>query len=90
MSKKHILALAYCKELHWILAAGAEGVIKVISLARPTAGEGTESLPTALHGHTDKITALLVLKHFVAVSAGHDRQIRFWDLHTMVRVPGLL
>ena len=89
VSKKNVLALAYCKELNWILAAGAEGVIKVISLARPQVRDETDPLPTALHGHTDKITALVVLKNYVAASGGHDRQIRFWDLHTMVRCSGI-
>lgn len=85
MSKNNVLALAYCKELNWILAAGVEGEIKVISLARPQNREGMDPLPTVLYGHTQKITALVVLKNYVAASAGHDRQIRFWDLHTMVR-----
>jgi WD40 repeat protein len=84
VSKQQVLALAYCKELHWILAAGAEGVIKVISLAHPRNTEGMKRLPTALYGHTDKITALVVLKNYVCVSASHDRCLRFWDLHTMV------
>ena len=82
---KNVLALAYCKELNWVLAAGVEGVIKVISLARPQNRDEVEPLPTELNGHTDKVTALVVLKNYVAASGGHDRQIRFWDLHTMVR-----
>lgn len=84
LSTKNILALAYCQELNWLLAAGVEGFIKVISLERKQDQEGVDPLPTVLYGHTDKISALAVLKDYVAVSAGHDRQIRFWDLHTMV------
>lgn len=83
---KNVLALAYCKELNWVLAAGVEGVIKVISLARPQNRDEVEPLPTELNGHTDKVTALVVLKNYVAASGGHDRQIRFWDLHTMTEI----
>jgi WD40 repeat protein len=89
VSEKNILALAYCQELNWVLAAGSQGFIRIISLERiKHHEEGTEPLPTVLYGHTDAISALAVLKNYVAVSGGHDRQIRFWDLHTMVCIPG--
>jgi WD40 repeat protein len=80
---RNVLALAYCKELNAIAAAGSGAFIKIVPLDRAQRMSGDVPLADTLHGHTQPITALAVLKDYVLVSAGHDRDIRFWDLHTM-------
>lgn len=81
----HIFALAYCEELNMVLAAGASGFIKAIPLQAGLA-DGSDARPDCLYGHTQQVSALAVLKNFVLASAGHDQEIRFWDLHTMQEI----
>lgn len=81
----HVFALAYCAELNVVLAAGAGGFIKAIPMEAGPA-DGAEARPYYLCGHTQQVAALAVLKNFVLASAGHDQEIRFWDLHTMQEI----
>lgn len=86
VDSSHVFALAYCEELNIVLAAGAGGFIKVIALEAGRSGGAQEARPDCLYGHTQQVAALAVLKNFVLASAGHDQEIRFWDLHTMQEI----
>jgi WD40 repeat protein len=83
-----VSSLAYSHEMEALAAGGSGGAIKVIRL-RPAAravSKGTAALPDVLEGHAGRVTALAMLGNFVVASGGADRQIRFWDLHTMKEI----
>lgn len=86
MDGKHVFALAYCEELNIVLAAGAGGFIKAITLETRSPSDTQGIRPDCLYGHAQQVTALAMLKNFVLASAGHDQDIRFWDLHTMQEI----
>lgn len=68
-----------------VLAAGAAGFIKAIRMEASHAFS-TDTRPDCLCGHTQQVSALVVMKNYVLASAGHDQEIRFWDLHTMQEI----
>jgi WD40 repeat protein len=80
----NVLALAYCEELNIVLAAGMGGFISAIHLDQGQ--QSSASGQGELRGHSERITSLAILKHCVVASASYDRQIRFWDLHTLKEI----
>eukprot|EP00892_Ulva_mutabilis_P011728 jgi/Ulvmu1/8928/UM005_0019.1 len=86
VDSSHVFALAYCEEPNIVLAAGLGGFIKAIPLEARRPGGSQAGQPDCLYGHTQQVAALAVLKNYVLASAGHDQEIRFWDLHTMQEI----
>jgi WD40 repeat protein len=85
VDSKNILALAYLPELNALAAAGASAAIHIVPLDRTRrfASAADAPLPDTLTGHSQAVTALVLLPDYVLLSAAFDCEMRFWDLHTM-------
>jgi len=90
-----IMCMDYSIELDAVITGGVESEIKVWYLGeRQEAYELAEDeiLETnVLFGHDEgtKVAGLRCLCDLLLVSVGHDKSIRFWDLHTKLEITSI-
>lgn len=88
----NVLSLVFCRELNVVAAGSASGRIALLPLDRAqqrlrrgSVGDcsANDPRPEVLTGHSAAVSALVMLKDWVLLSASFDCTLRFWDLHTM-------
>lgn len=88
VDEQNILALAHCPDAGVVAAASASGCTRLISLHPEQRMHGAATVSDPLRGHKGAVCALAYLGDFVLVSGGADRDLRFWDLHTLRELDG--